>query len=159
MNKNIGIVAVVALLVAVGITIFLQNSSKSSSLTTEKNIQSEAAMNKESTMLKDDAMMKSEQYIAYSKSAFESMSGKKRVLFFKASWCPTCNAANKDFEANLSKLPKDVVIFKADYDTESTLKSQYGITSQHTFVYVDGMGKEIKKWNGGATAEVITNTL
>lgn len=51
-----------------------------------------------------------------------------------------------------------MLLFKTDYDTEKALKQKYGITYQHTFVYVDKDGKQIKKWNGGAIDALIANT-
>jgi thioredoxin 1 len=104
-----------------------------------------------------DAMM-SKSYVDYTKEAFDKAAGEKRVLFFKASWCPTCRSADKDFTANLKKIPANVVIFKADYDTETALKTKYNIARQHTFVYVDKAGKGLKTWSGGATAEILENT-
>ena len=50
------------------------------------------------------------------------------------------------------------MLFKTDYDSEKELKKQYGITYQHTFVYVDKDGKQIKKWSGGAIDDLIANT-
>jgi thioredoxin 1 len=104
-----------------------------------------------------DAMM-SKSYVDYTKETFDKAATQKRVLFFKASWCPTCRSADKDFMANLKKLPENVVIFKADYDTEAALKTKYNITHQHTFVFVDKAGKALKTWSGGATAEILENT-
>ncbi len=97
-------------------------------------------------------------YVEYNKVAFDKAVAKKRVLFFAASWCPTCRSADKDFNANLKSIPDSVVIFKTDYDTELDLKKTYGITHQHTFVYVDKSGKALKTWSGGATAEILVNT-
>jgi thioredoxin 1 len=111
----------------------------------------------QTTTQTSDAMM-SKSYLDYSKEAFEKASAQKRVLFFKASWCPSCRSADKDFTANLKKLPENVVIFKADYDTETALKTKYNISRQHTFIYVDKAGKALKTWSGGATAEILENT-
>jgi thioredoxin 1 len=97
-------------------------------------------------------------YVEYTQKAYDEAAGMKRVLFFAASWCPTCRAADKDFNANLDKIPGDVVILKTDYDTQTALKTKYGITRQHTFVYVNAKGEALKKWSGGATAEIIENT-
>lgn len=105
-----------------------------------------------------DTMMKSSAYIAYSKAAFDKASPQKRVLFFAASWCSTCRTADKDFNANLKKIPQNVMVFKADYDTETALKTTYKITRQHTFVFVDAKGVALKTWSGGATAELLANT-
>jgi thioredoxin 1 len=105
-----------------------------------------------------DTMMKSANYVEYTKEAFEKagkMDKTKRVLFFKASWCPSCRSADEAFNKDLKKIPTDIVIFKADYDKEADLKKTYNITRQHTFVYVDAKGMEVKKWSGGALPELL----
>lgn len=81
------------------------------------------------------------------------------VLFFRASWCPSCRALDQNIEANLSNLPADLTILKLDYDTETELKRKYGVTTQHTLVLVDANGNEIKKWTGGSTLESIIANL
>lgn len=100
----------------------------------------------------------SSRYTDYSPEAFAAAKDKKRVYFFHAKWCPSCKAADGLFMSNLDQIPKDVMLFKTDYDTETVLKKKYIITYQHTFVYVDAAEKEVKKWNGGALAELIENT-
>ena len=103
-------------------------------------------------------MEKNEGYVPYNAKDFAADTANKRVLFFAASWCPTCRAADAEFKAKLKDIPKDVVIYKTDYDTETALKTKYGITHQHTFVYVNAKAEAIKKWSGGAIAEIIANT-
>ena len=98
------------------------------------------------------------RYLDYSPEAFAPAAGKKRVYFFHAAWCSSCRAADAEFRSNLDKIPQDVVLFETDYDTQTALKKQYDITYQHTFVYVDAAGKEIKKWNGGGVAELVEKT-
>ena len=109
-------------------------------------------------LAQSDTMMKSAGYIAYTKEAFDKASTQKRVLFFAASWCPSCRAADKNFNENLKKIPENVVIFKTDYDTETALKTKYKITYQHSFVFVDAKGVELKKWSGGGIDELLINT-
>lgn len=103
-------------------------------------------------------MKKESRYVAYSKSAFDAATIKKRVYFFHATWCSTCKTADTQFTDNYNSIPEDIVLFKTDYDTEKELKKQYAITYQHTFVLVDAAGKEMKKWNGGGIVELIQNT-
>lgn len=79
----------------------------------------------------------------------ESKNGKKVVLFFHAPWCPYCRAADEVFRDRVQDIPKNVVILKTDYDSNSELKKKYGVTYQHTFVQVDSTGLLITKWNGG----------
>ena len=107
---------------------------------------------------KIDTTSSSSRYLDYSQALYVNTRDKKRVLFFHAKWCPTCKAADAEFLSNLDKIPQDVVVFKTDYDSETALKKKYGITYQHTFVYVDQNGNEIKKWNGGGLAEIVANT-
>lgn len=97
-------------------------------------------------------------YLPYAASVFDAAANRKRVLFFHATWCSTCKAADQELTSNMTKIPSDMTVFKVDYDSEEALKEKYGITYQHTFVYVDKEGKEIKKWNGGGLAEIIKNT-
>ncbi len=75
------------------------------------------------------------------------------VLFFHASWCPSCRALNSDIEKNLALIPSGKIILKIDYDKEIELKKKYGVTTQHTLVQVDKDGNSLKKWSGGATLE------
>jgi thioredoxin 1 len=103
---------------------------------------------------KAQAMM-TKSYMEYNKAAFDKAAGQKRVLFFAATWCPSCRSADKDINANLKSVPKSVVIFKTDYDLQTELKAKYGITHQHTFVYGDKTGKAIKTWSGGGTTEIL----
>ena len=101
-----------------------------------------------------ETMMKVESYAPYSAKAFAETSKLKRVLFFAASWCPSCRSADKDITDNIKLIPADTVIFKTDYDTETALKTKYLVTRQHTFVWVDAKGAVIKKWSGGGVSDV-----
>ena len=56
-----------------------------------------------------------------------------------------------------------MVVIRTNYNDPDTdqeekdLAKKYGITYQHTFVQVDAQGKELTKWNGGQTDELVTN--
>ncbi len=76
------------------------------------------------------------------------------VLYFSASWCPTCKAAEKDLKNNAKVLASDVTVVKVNYDTSAELKTKYGVTMQHTFVQIDGNGNKLAIWNGGAVAKI-----
>jgi thiol-disulfide isomerase/thioredoxin len=110
-------------------------------------------------MKKDETKTISEgSYKTYSKDIIANADSSPTVIFFHASWCPTCKAADKDINANIDTLKKSgVTILKADYDTSTDLKKQYGVTSQSTFVKVDSTGKEIKKGQGFTTLGAITD--
>jgi thiol-disulfide isomerase/thioredoxin len=117
----------------------------------------EAMESSDSMMKKDESamMQKAGAYTTYSSEALATAQKGKTVLFFHASWCPTCRAADADITKNLSGIPSGVTILRADYDKEVALKQKYGVTSQHTFVEVDSTGKMIQKWSGGNFAGIV----
>ena len=86
------------------------------------------------------------------KDAFAST---KVVLFFSAVWCSTCKRARDNIEADLTAIPADLTIVVADFDTAIELRRTYGVGVQHTFVYIDNQGNEIKKWSGSVTTDEI----
>ena len=103
------------------------------------------------------------RYVEYSKAAYDQTADKRRVLYFYATWCPSCKVANEDFTANPDKIPEDVVVIRINYNDPNTdqeekdLAKKYAITYQHTFVQIDPQGKEITKWNGGQIEELLAN--
>jgi hypothetical protein len=44
-----------------------------------------------------------------------------------------------------------------DYDAATDLRTQYGVTVQHTFVQVDGQGNELAKFTGAPTGAAIAS--
>ncbi len=81
------------------------------------------------------------------------------VLFFHASWCPSCRGLSANIEANRDAIPAGLTILKLDYDREVELKKKYGVTYQHTLVQVDANGNLIKKWSGGASLQTIVDQV
>ncbi len=113
-------------------------------------------MEKDNMAMKDkmtnDVMTKAGSYEAYSAEKIMLASDSHDVvLFFRAGWCPTCVAVDKDIKANISNIPSDLSILDVNYDTSSDLKKKYGVTYQHNFVQVDKDGNLIKKWSGSPT--------
>ena len=123
-------------------------------------------MRKESDMIEKEAeMMKTEPEMMTSGS-YESYTPEKLViakgnivLFFHASWCPSCRGLNSDIEKNLDNIPSDLTVLKVDYDKETALKQKYGVTTQHTLVQVDNEGSLIKKWSGGSSLERLVSQV
>ena len=79
------------------------------------------------------------------------------VLFFHATWCPSCNSADKNLKS--STIPDWLTILKVDYDSSTELKEKYWVVSQHTFVQVDSSWKSIEKWFWWRSIEDITSKL
>ncbi|MEK7579284.1 MAG: thioredoxin family protein [Patescibacteria group bacterium] len=114
---------------------------------------------KTNTVDESDKMMKAGSYEAYAPEKLARAETGDVVLFFHASWCPSCRGLNSDIEKNLSAIPPEVSILKVDYDTESALKKKYGVTYQHTLVQVDADGAMIKKWSGSPTLSSLVSQI
>lgn len=105
----------------------------------------------------------SPRYLPYSSSALDQNQDSRRVLFFYATWCPTCRPIDKLLSENQSKLPTDVFVIRVNYndpdtdDSEKELARKYAVTYQHTFVQIDSAGQEVAKWNGGGLTELLAN--
>lgn len=174
MKNPIIIVLIVVGILGIGVYTFSKNSSTSDSMMKKDSLnvpeQTEALEQgvmekKEGAMMEktDDKMMKSgsARYVEYSKAALDGAVNNRRVLFFYASWCPTCKPTDTDLTTNSSKIPVDVTVIRVNYNDPETdqeekdLAKKYGITYQHTFVQIDGQGKEVTKWNGGKTEELL----
>lgn len=181
MKNNKVIIGVVMVILVVG-GFFIVNQKSEDSKNAEMLPEQTAMMEKtntetpkEETMEKKEAMMEKtdtgkmmdksagSRYVPYSKKVLESTADKRRVLYFYATWCPSCKQANEDFTKNPEKIPDDVIVIRINYNDPDTdqeekeLAKEYGITYQHTFVQVDSSGKEIVKWNGGDTDDLIKN--
>lgn len=170
MNKNYFLIALIVVFFVI-ITAVLFNSRPKSDVATEQNtasMQDEQASEptvEGGAMLEkiDDKLISKDQnqsndlwagfgsYQNYSPELVKSEQGAGRtvVLFFHATWCPECRAADKAFTANLDKIPQGVSLLKTDYDSNPNLKKKYGVTYQHTFVQIDSEGNLVSKWTGG----------
>jgi len=105
----------------------------------------------------DEAVMMKGSYETYSPEKLARAEKGKVVIFFKATWCPTCRALDSDIKKNLTNIPDGVSILELNYDTETELRKKYGVTVQHTLVQVNAGGDQITKWSGGNTlASVLT---
>jgi len=85
--------------------------------------------------------------------------GGTTVLYFAATWCPTCQATYKDIKMNASKLPADVTLVFVNYDKEADLKKEFGVASQHTFVQLDAKSMKKNVWVGSSTVMDILKKL
>ncbi len=102
-------------------------------------------------MENEDSMMQKGSYEAYSAEKLARAENGSVVLFFRASWCPTCRALDANIRANLDAIPAGVTILNVDYDASTVLKQKYGVTYQHTLVQVNTDGSLITKWSSSPT--------
>lgn len=130
-------------------------------MTDDKMMQKDAPA--KDAMMKDtmtkDAMVKAGTYSAYSAEKLAMAKDGKVVLFFKASWCPSCRALDANIKSNLSAIPARTHILEVDYDASAEMKKKYGVTSQHTLVQVDATGNLIAKWQGGNTLTALVQNI
>ncbi len=97
-------------------------------------------------------------YATYS-AAPADYAGTNTVLFFSATWCPTCQITEKDIAANMDALPDNLTLVHVDYDSAGDLRKRYEIRVQHTFVQVDSSGTAIKSWTGSPTVADIQSKV
>lgn len=156
MNKLI-IVGFIVLIVGAGGFLVLKQSDPA---TYEVAIDSDSKMSAEN--ITQGEKLES-RYVEYSNIVLENTSSTRRILFFYASWCPTCRPTDANLKANEDKIPEDVTVIRVNYNDPETdqgekdLAKKYGITYQHTFVQIDSSGQEIVKWNGGQLTELLAN--
>ena len=79
------------------------------------------------------------------------------VLFFHASWCGTCRAADEKFASQ--ELPGDLTLMKIDFDAAGDLRKKYWVTTQHTFVQIDSEWNLLNSWLGSKNIEDIVSNL
>jgi len=71
--------------------------------------------------------------------------GQTSVLFFHAAWCPYCRTHDASLSAWYNGDPNPAIsTYKIDFDTAETLKAQFGVVQQDTFVVIDGQGNVVQ---------------
>jgi len=168
MNQKL-IIGIVAFVVVVGgiVVYSSRNTSEDKVMMEQEKIMAEEKAlvdkdvmeKKDATMNNEDTTMKVGSYEAYSPEKIARAETGDVVLFFHASWCPSCRGLNSDIEKNISSIPEGLSILKVDYDKETELKKKYGITYQHTLVQVDKDGNLIKKWSGSPKLDSIISQI
>ncbi|MGE0819360.1 MAG: thioredoxin family protein [Candidatus Nanopelagicales bacterium] len=96
-------------------------------------------------------------YVTYADYAADpaAFSAGPVVLFFHADWCPKCRETDANLTADPASLPDGLTVVKLDFDGETALRQQYGVTVQHTFVQVDASGQKVGVWTGTFTGAEI----
>lgn len=166
-KRNIILIGVIVFAFAITIGIYSLSQSKNDIVSNDSTLQQEAMEKVQENVTDEEAAISTPveepvietvpgKYIEYSGS---SLTDKQNVIFFAASWCPTCRGLDQSINSELSLIPSDLTILKANYDSENELKRKYGVTYQHTLVQVDQEGNLLKKWNGSQDIEDIINQL
>jgi thiol-disulfide isomerase/thioredoxin len=168
MDKNSNLTTIISALVifllVIGAIVFaVSNNSNTSNSSTSTSQSSSYSSNSESKSFQSnmnsiDTKVSKGEFKAYNSNDLSFANEKNSVvIFFNASWCPTCQATVKDINANVDKIDSRLKILSADFDKETDLKKKYSITMQHTFVKVDSQGNLIEKKSGLNTLDEITD--
>ncbi len=156
MNNNKGIILGVIVLVLIAGGVYASMNGKDSDMMASDIKSGDQAMVEK----KSDNMVKAGTYEAYlAESVAMASDTHDVVLFFRASWCPTCRALDSDINLNSKMIPASLSILDVDYDKSTDLKKKYSVTYQHTFVQVDNKGNLIKKWSGSPTLAALVAEL
>lgn len=152
MNKVV--VAVLVSLVLVTGAVFLLGNNDDSETATNSQNQETTIETQQINSSDDESAQPAEQsqqsnssslgYVDYSEANLAASEGSKRVVFFHAPWCSTCNFYEGQIEDQ--GVPEGVTILKVDYDSEDELKELYGVTIQSTFVLLDENGEVLQSW-------------
>jgi thioredoxin 1 len=60
------------------------------------------------------------------------------ALHFHASWCPTCRAQDKAFQALKADPALNLTVMQADFDTEKALEKALKVNAQSTLIVYRG---------------------
>lgn len=163
--KTNKILIVVVVIFALFSILFLSKKSDDNMMV-EKNMEKQDMNNENSEIVNDVGDMQDQNktmvkgsYEVYSPEKLVKADIGRVVLFFRASWCPTCKALDSNLKTNLDNIPEGIIILDVDYDNSAELKKKYGVTYQHTLVEVDSKGNMLKKWSGGETLDSVIKNL
>jgi len=95
------------------------------------------------------------KYEIYSAEARTAVAGEPHVVFFHANWCSWCRARDKEIIAAIDALPANTRILKANFDKDTDVRKEYGVTAKDTFVFVEANGEATLK--NGSSVETIEN--
>ncbi len=98
-------------------------------------------------------------YAAYDPNVIAQSEAEHILLFFHATWCPSCKALDADIVANIDKIPLGVEIYKTDYDTATDLKRKYGVTTQHSIIEISASGEAESSISHPLTLEGVLATI
>lgn len=136
----------IGLVVIIGLGVFLFNKTNSDETITE-NLENQSTQIHESQTVEQQEAEQTAAlgvFVDFSEEALREHAETKRVVFFHADWCSTCNFYKRQIES--ADVPSGITILKADYDNDTELKARYGVNVQSTFVLLDEDGEVLRIW-------------
>jgi len=94
-------------------------------------------------------------YLNFTHESFDSLAGNTRAICFMSDWNVYDEKVDLEIRSSDKRIPQDVVIFRADFDTEYELKKKYSIDIKHECLIFDKQGSITKRVN----PEKILSTL
>jgi len=150
------IIAIVLILIVAGVVALNKNNNNQEPVVVNQNTNSPVISG---TTSQQNAAQNAGSYESYAPEKLVKANTGDVVLFFRASWCPTCRALDADIKSNAANIPAGLTILDVNYDNSSALKRKYGVTYQHTLVQVDAEGNLIKKWTNSPTLSAIVSQV
>lgn len=80
----------------------------------------------------------------------------KVIINFYASWCNSCEIANKNLQAFKEKTKNDIKIYKVDISEQIQLTKKFDADMVPTFIYIQN-GKILSKESGVKTIDQIND--
>ncbi len=110
----------------------------------EDKMEDDAMMEDEGAAMKDEAAMedKTATYTGYVDGVIGN--GQESVIFFHADWCPTCVSEDAKLVEKAANNGLNRNVYKVDYDSNTELRQQLGVTSQSTFVLINDAGEVVE---------------
>lgn len=85
------------------------------------------------------------RYVEYSDSLFQSEANNNRAICFLADWCEYCQQIDTQLKSSSRLVPKNAIIFKADFEKEVALKKKYAVNIKHECLVFNKDGNVIKR--------------
>jgi thiol-disulfide isomerase/thioredoxin len=155
------LIALVSVLVIGASSVYLTTKEDKEELTTQSNSESQDNTTEASNIHAGQASAAKGDYVTlaeYDKNP-AVYAGKKKIYFFHASWCPICKQIDKDISANPAVIPEGVTLIKTDFDSSTSLRQKYAVSTQYTFVQVDEQGNELKQWSAPNIEDAVKEIL
>lgn len=176
--KNKIILPIVAIVIVVVLALFFVLNNLPNQPMREQTLEE---MEEKSSMVEEGDSMTKEysgeviagstaQYLRYNEADFEKAisEGKVVYVYFYATWCPICVQERPNVLAAFDELAEsnlDVVGFEAhwrdgqDNAADQELARDYGVSSQHTHLFIDRNGNVVEKTLAGLDKEEIKSKL
>ena len=155
----------VVLLVIVGALFYLNNPSVSDTSSEIANSVVEKTAESSGKILAGDLS----KYLEFNKAEYEMALSENKIilLYFYASWCPTCKAEQPETIMAFDEINNPNIIgFRVNYkdsatdDYEESLAQKFGVPYQHTKVIIQNgeqVLKSLDSWNKNRYLEELNN--